>query len=149
MIKYLKRTIFKLMLVIFFCYFISINTIYCDSLSNKRLDNVKVAEDKMIVRGTVINIIITSTLDGLTLQILEIDNGKKYLLPIDQGMEIGKNFDIELEIAKKPPHYYDEISSYYSDLIPIEKVRITAIPVPGKGYKLKYPLTIPPEKKDQ
>jgi hypothetical protein len=146
MIKiFFKDVLIRVNLSICLLFFIFINASSCTSSSDKPFLDEETEENNNIVRGEVVNVTITSTLTDLTLQILELKDGRKYLLQPGQGMEIGKNYDIELEISDVKPPYYDEISEYYEELIPVENVRITAIPAPGENYKLKYPLTIPPE----
>ena len=101
--------------------------------------------ESAIVAGEVRNIIIVRTPDGLSVKLLELDNGKKYRLPLDAAPGIGKGFNVELKVPIEFAPIADEVSAIHPNAIPVISAKITAIPVPNSSRKLTYPPKTPPE----
>lgn len=98
-----------------------------------------------VVRGTVDNIIIVQTPDGIIVKILELNDGKKYRLGKGVTADIGKGFNVELVVPDKFEPVRDEVSAVHTNAIPVIAVEVTAIPIPGSSDKLVYPSGGPPQ----
>jgi len=113
------------------------------SLTTDALANGESGET--IVRGTVTNIIIILTPDGVIVKILELSDGKKYRLRQERVPSISKGSDVELVVPVDFEPFKDEVSAVHPNVIPVISVKVTAIPIPGTKDKLVYPPSKPPE----
>lgn len=129
------------------CIFLNLCLVICVIFCGLPI-SAKAAEEvaEKIVRGTIVESLVTTTLDGAVFQILTLNDGKKYRLLPEHGMGFAKKYDVEIKIKSgKEPNGEDEISMRYPNTIPVSSIKITAIPILGSNKKIKYPLTDPPE----
>ena len=100
-------------------------------------------EGKYDVRGTIVGIILTETLNGSSFLILQLDDGKKYRLRPQHGLGFIVGSDVELETGDT--YEEDEISLLYKEMIYVNNINVTAMAIPGTKKKVKHPPTNPPE----
>lgn len=129
-----NKSIFTLHLIEIFL--VSFLTVSC-------IVNADAYDKNRMIKGTIVGIILTETVNGRSFLILRLDDGKSYRLKPEHGLGFIVGSDIELVTSNL--FIEDEISFFEKKLVYVDSIKITALAIPGTNKKIKYPPAIPPE----